>query len=110
MVGYVYVDIDPSKVDIGSYVEKAKLISLKRYRFHKAMLCPGVDNLKIWKELKKAEDCYSTHPPSDYFLTAFQYKVLGENWNCFGRSILAHGAVWFLVFLGYNLPLLHGLE
>jgi Cu(I)/Ag(I) efflux system membrane protein CusA/SilA len=107
LVGYVYIDIDPEKVDVGTYVERAKEV-LK----NKLDLPPGY--LISWsgqfENMERVKDRLKTVIPVTLALIIFLLYFNTKSWTKTGIVLLAVpfsliGAIWFLVFLGYNISI-----
>jgi len=107
LVGYVYVDIDPAKVDIGSYVESAKKVvgeNLKLPTGYTLAWSGQYENMERVKERLKVVI------PLTLFLIIFLLHFNTKSWVKTGIVLLAVpfsliGAVWILVALDYNLSI-----
>lgn len=107
LVGYVYVDIDPKKVDVGSFVEKAKAAvgaSVKLPAGYTIQWSGQYENMERVKERLKIV------VPLTLFLIILLLHFNTKSWVKTGIVLLAVpfsliGAVWLLVFLGYNLSI-----
>lgn len=107
LVGYVYVDIDPSRVDVGTYVEKAKAL------IEKNILLPN-GYLLSWsgqfENMERVKDRLKFVIPITLALIIFLLYFNTKSWVKTGIVLLAVpfsliGAVWLLVLLGYNLSI-----
>jgi Cu(I)/Ag(I) efflux system membrane protein CusA/SilA len=107
LVGYVYVDIDPSQVDIGTYVEKAKeLVNQK-------VLVPSgyiISWSGQFENMERVKERLKFVIPITLVLIIFLLFFNTKSWLKTGIVLLAVpfsliGAVWLLVFLGYNLSI-----
>ena len=107
LVGYVYVDIDTSKAEIGSYVKTAK--SLLGSAIH---LPDGY--LVAWsgqfENMERVKERLKLVVPLTLFLILLLLYFNTKSWVKTCIVLLAVpfsliGAVWFLVFLGYNLSI-----
>lgn len=107
LVGYVYVDIDPSQVDVGSYVDRAKALVEK-----KASVPSGY--LLAWsgqfENMERVKERLKVVIPITLVLIIFLLYFNTKSWVKTGIVLLAVpfsliGAVWLLVFLGYNLSI-----
>ncbi|GHT16246.1 hypothetical protein FACS189426_24150 [Bacteroidia bacterium] len=106
-MGYVYVDIDPSQVDIGTYVEKAKeLVNQK-------VLVPSgyiISWSGQFENMERVKERLKFVIPITLVLIIFLLFFNTKSWLKTGIVLLAVpfsliGAVWLLVFLGYNLSI-----
>lgn len=107
LVGYVYIDIDPKQVDIGTFVEKAKKVVADKIKLPEGYLISWsgqFENMERVKERLKAVI------PLTLILIIFLLFFNTKSWIKTGIVLLAVpfsiiGAVWLLVFLGYNLSI-----
>lgn len=107
LVGYVYIDLDTTKTDIGSYVDKAKTIVNEKIKLPEGYLISWsgqFENMERVKERLKAVI------PLTLMLIVFLLFFNTKSWMKTGIVLLAVpfsiiGAVWILVFLGYNLSI-----
>lgn len=107
LVGYVYVDIDPSKTDIGSYVERAKKLVRDQVQVptgYRLAWSGQYENMERVKERLKVVI------PLTLILIIFLLHFNTKSWIKTGIVLLAVpfsliGAVWLLYFLGYNLSI-----
>jgi Cu(I)/Ag(I) efflux system membrane protein CusA/SilA len=107
LAGYVFVDFDTSKVDVGSYVEQAKLAvaaSVKRPTGYDFNWSGQFENMERVKERLKL-----ILPITIVLIFALLYM---NTRSAFKASLVmlavpfsAIGAVWFLWFLGYNVSI-----
>ena len=105
--GYVYVDIDTSKRDIGGYVADAKKVLLE-----KVQLPAGYE--LIWsgqfENMERVKARLIVVVPITIFLI---FMLLYLNTRSIAKTIIillavpfsAIGAIWFLYFLGYNMSI-----
>lgn len=107
LVGYVYVDIDTSKIDIGSFVEKAKQTVSQSVK-----LPPGYN--MTWsgqyENMERVKERLKVVIPLTLFLIILLLHFNTKSWVKTGIVLLAVpfsliGAVWILVALGYNLSI-----
>ena len=107
LVGYVYVDIDTSKIDIGSFVEKAKQTVSQSVK-----LPPGYT--MTWsgqyENMERVKERLKVVIPLTLFLIILLLHFNTKSWVKTGIVLLAVpfsliGAVWILVALGYNLSI-----
>lgn len=102
--GYVYVDLDTSKRDIGSYVADAKKVLLNNVQL------PAGYQL-IWsgqfENMERVKSRLMIVVPITIFLI---FMLLYFNTRSIAKTVIillavpfsAIGAIWFLYFLGYN--------
>jgi copper/silver efflux system protein len=105
--GYVYVDLDTTKRDIGSYVADAKKIVSQQVQ-----LPPGY--LLIWsgqfEYMERAKERLFVVIPITIFLI---FLLLYFNTRSVAKTLIillavpfsAVGAIWFLYMLGYNMSI-----
>jgi Cu(I)/Ag(I) efflux system membrane protein CusA/SilA len=105
--GYVYVDLDTSKRDIGSYVADAKQV------INKEVQLPTGYQL-IWsgqfENMQRAKDKLFVVVPITIFLI---FMLLYLNTRSIAKTVIiflavpfsAVGAIWFLYYLGYNMSI-----
>ncbi len=105
--GYVYVDLDTSKRDIGSYVDDAKKVLRE-----KLTLPPGYQ--LIWsgqfEYMERAKGRLYVVVPITIFII---FTLLYLNTKSVAKTIIiflavpfsAVGAIWFLYLLGYNMSI-----
>lgn len=107
LVGYVYVDIDPSKIDIGSYVEKAKELVDKRVSIPNGYLISWSGQ---FENMERVKERLKFVIPITLVLIVFLLFFNTKSWVKTGIVLLAVpfsliGAVWILVLLDYNLSI-----
>jgi len=105
--GYVYVDLDTSRRDIGSYVEDAKKVLREKLR-----LPPGYQ--LIWsgqfEYMERAKGRLYIVVPITIFII---FLLLYVNTKSVAKTLIiflavpfsAVGAIWFLYLLGYNMSI-----
>ncbi|MBK7842920.1 MAG: efflux RND transporter permease subunit [Bdellovibrionales bacterium] len=107
LVGYVYVDIDPKVIDIGSYVEKGKA-----HLDQKVKVPSGI--VTTWsgqfENMERVKERLKVVVPFTLILILFLLYFNTKSWVKTGIVLLAVpfsliGAVWFLVLLDYNLSI-----
>ncbi len=107
LVGYVYVDIDPAKIDIGSFVEKAKKAVSEN------VMLPAGYTL-AWsgqfENMERVKERLKIVIPLTLFLIILLLHFNTKSWIKTGIVLLAVpfsliGAVWILVALDYNLSI-----
>ncbi len=107
LVGYVYVDIDTTKHDIGGFVEKAKKVvadSIQLPSGYTISWSGQFENMERVKERLKVVI------PLTLFLIILLLHFNTKSWTKTGIVLLAVpfsliGAVWILVALDYNLSI-----
>jgi Cu(I)/Ag(I) efflux system membrane protein CusA/SilA len=107
LVGYVYVDIDPSKTDIGTYVEKAKERVSQKVQIPSGYLISWSGQ---FENMERVKERLKYVIPITLLLIVFLLFFNTRSWIKTGIVLLAVpfslvGAVWFLVALGYNLSI-----
>jgi Cu(I)/Ag(I) efflux system membrane protein CusA/SilA len=107
LVGYVYIDIDPKKTDIGTYVQHAK------ERLQENIRMPLGYTLEWsgqYENMARVKDRLLIVVPLTLFLILLLLHLNTKSWVKTGIILLAVpfsliGAVWLLYFLGYNLSI-----
>jgi len=107
LVGYVYIDIDPAKTDVGTYVERAKDVLNKKIEIPKGYLVSWSGQFENMERVKARLKLVI---PITLVLIIFLLYFNTKSWTKTGIVLLAVpfsliGAVWLLVFLGYNLSI-----
>ena len=107
LTGYVYVDIDPAKIDIGSYVELAK------DEIEQKLNVPQGYHL-TWsgqfENMQRVKENLKLVLPITLLLILFLLHLNTKSWIKTGIVFLAIpfsliGAVWFMVGLDYNMSI-----
>ncbi len=107
LVGYVYVDLDTTQVDLGSFVEKAKKIVSEKVKVPENYLIAWSGQFENMQRVKQRLQIVI---PLTLMLIIFLLFFNTKSWMKTAIVLLAVpfsmiGAVWFLVFLGYNLSI-----
>jgi Cu(I)/Ag(I) efflux system membrane protein CusA/SilA len=107
LVGYVYIDIDPSKIDIGTYVEHAKKLLDQKIEIPEGYLISWSGQ---FENMARVKERLKIVIPITLVLIIFLLYFNTKSWVKTSIVLLAVpfsliGAVWFLVFLGYNLSI-----
>lgn len=107
LVGYVYIDIDPVKVDIGTYVNRAKEILNQKVEVPKGYLISWSGQ---FENMERVKERLKFVIPITLILIVFLLYFNTKSWTKTGIVLLAVpfsliGAVWLLVLLGYNLSI-----
>lgn len=107
LVGYVYVDIDPKLVDIGSYVERAKTVVTQKVNVPSGYLIAWSGQ---FENMERVKSRLKVVIPITLLLIVFLLYFNTKSWIKTSIVLLAVpfsliGAVWFLVALGYNLSI-----
>lgn len=107
LVGYVYVDLDTAKVDIGSYVEKAKALVSDKVKLPEGYLISWSGQFENMERVKQR---LKVVIPLTLMLIVFLLFFNTKSWMKTGIVLLAVpfsiiGAVWLLVFLDYNMSI-----
>ena len=107
LVGYVYIDIDPKQVDIGTFVEKAKIVVADKVKLPEGYLISWSGQ---FENMERVKERLKVVIPLTLILIIFLLFFNTKSWIKTGIVLLAVpfsiiGAVWLLVFLGYNLSI-----
>ncbi len=107
LVGYVYVDIDMNQTDIGTYVKSAQNLLSKNIQIPKGYL---INWSGQFENMERVKERLKTVIPITLILIIFLLYFNTKSWVKTGIVLLAVpfsliGAVWLLVFLGYNLSI-----
>jgi Cu(I)/Ag(I) efflux system membrane protein CusA/SilA len=107
LVGYVYVDVDPSLMDIGTYVERAKALIDEKVAVPSGYLLAWSGQFENMERVKQRLKFVI---PITLILITFLLYFNTKSWVKTSIVLLAVpfslvGAVWFLVLLGYNLSI-----
>jgi Cu(I)/Ag(I) efflux system membrane protein CusA/SilA len=107
LVGYVFIDIDTSKVDVGSYVDRAKEALSKKIELPHGYLISWSGQ---FENMERVKERLKVVIPITLILIMFLLYFNTKSWIKTAIVLLAVpfsliGAVWFLVFLGYNLSI-----
>jgi len=106
LVGYVYIDIDSNKTDIGTYVEKAKTLLNQKIVIPEGYLISWSGQFENMARVK--ERLKIVIPLTlllIVFLLYFNTKSVVKTAIVLLVPFSLIGAVWLLVFLGYNLSI-----
>ncbi len=107
LVGYVYVDLDTTKTDIGSFVEEAKKIVASHIKLPTGYTLAWSGQ---YENMARVKERLKIVIPITLLLIIFLLHFNTKSWVKTGIVLLAVpfsliGAVWLLVFLGYNLSI-----
>lgn len=107
LVGYVYVDIDLAKVDIGTYVNRAKKSVEETVKVPEGYLLSWSGQ---FENMERVKERLKVVIPITLALIIFLLFFNTKSWVKTGIVLLAVpfsliGAVWLLVALGYNLSI-----
>lgn len=107
LVGYVYVDLDQNKVDIGSYVEKAKKAVEDKIKLPTGYTLSWSGQ---YENMERVKDRLKIVVPLTLILIILLLHFNTKSWIKTGIILLAVpfsliGAVWLLVALDYNLSI-----
>jgi Cu(I)/Ag(I) efflux system membrane protein CusA/SilA len=107
LVGYVYVDIDPAKTDIGSFVEKAKQVVAEKIKLPTGYTLGWSGQ---YENMERVKERLKIVVPLTLILIILLLHFNTKSWVKTGIVLLAVpfsliGAVWLLVLLGYNLSI-----
>ncbi len=106
-VGYVYIDIDPRQVDLGSFVEKAKKVVNEKVKLPEGYLITWSGQ---FENMQRVKERLKVVIPLTLILIVFLLFLNTKSCMKTGIVLLAVpfsiiGAVWLLVFLDYNLSI-----
>lgn len=107
LVGYVYIDIDPNKVDIGSYVNSAKKTLSEQLKIPEGYLISWSGQ---FENMERVKERLKVVIPLTLLLIIFLLHLNTKSWPKTGIILLAIpfslvGAVWLLVALDYNMSI-----
>lgn len=107
LVGYVYVDIDPGKIDVGTYVERAKKVVSEKVSVPTGYLVSWSGQ---FENMERVKERLKVVIPITLVLIVFLLFFNTRSWVKTLIVLLAVpfsliGAVWLLVLLGYNLSI-----
>ncbi|QDK42365.1 CusA/CzcA family heavy metal efflux RND transporter [Bacteriovorax stolpii] len=107
LVGYVYIDIDPNKTDIGRYVDNAKKIVENKIKLPTGYLIAWSGQ---FENMERVKERLKIVIPITLLLIIFLLHFNTKSWVKTAIVLLAVpfsmiGAVWLLVALGYNLSI-----
>lgn len=107
LVGYVYIDIDPAKIDVGTYVNRAKSVVDSNVAIPSGYVIAWSGQFENMERVKARLKFVI---PMTLVLIIFLLFFNTKSWIKTGIILLAVpfsliGAVWFLVLLGYNLSI-----
>jgi Cu(I)/Ag(I) efflux system membrane protein CusA/SilA len=107
LVGYVYIDVNTQATDIGSYVEKAKKVIDQNVNVPEGYI---VEWSGQFENMARVKERLKFIVPLTLVLILYLLYFNTRSWVKTGVILLAVpfsliGAVWFLVFLGYNMSI-----
>ncbi|MFA7613793.1 MAG: CusA/CzcA family heavy metal efflux RND transporter [Candidatus Caldatribacteriota bacterium] len=107
LVGYVFVDVDPKKTDIGSYVKEAKKIVDEQVNLPQGYTLEWSGQ---YENMENVERRLQLVVPLTLFLILLLLHMNTQSWVKTGIILLAIpfsmiGAVWLLYFLDYNMSI-----
>ncbi len=107
LVGYVYVDIDLNKVDIGNYVENAKKVVSEKIKLPTGYTLSWSGQ---YENMERVKQRLKIVVPLTLLLIIFLLHFNTKSWTKTGIILLAVpfsliGVVWLLVALDYNLSI-----
>ncbi len=107
LAGYVYIDIDPNKTDIGRYVDNAKKIVENKIKLPTGYLIAWSGQ---FENMERVKERLKIVIPITLLLIIFLLHFNTKSWVKTAIVLLAVpfsmiGAVWLLVALGYNLSI-----
>lgn len=107
LVGYVYVDVDPNKTDIGSYVADAKKIVQEKIKLPTGYTLTWSGQ---YENMERVKERLKVVIPLTLILIILLLHFNTKSWVKTGIILLAVpfsliGAVWLLVALDYNVSI-----
>lgn len=107
LVGYVYVDIDPNRTDIGTYVANAKKLVGETVKLPEGYTLAWSGQ---YENMERVKERLKLVIPLTLVIIILLLHFNTGSWVKTGIILLAVpfsliGAVWLLVFLGYNLSI-----
>ncbi len=107
LVGYVYIDVDPNKTDIGSYVSDAKKIVQEKIKLPTGYTLTWSGQ---YENMERVKERLKVVIPLTLILIILLLHFNTKSWIKTGIILLAVpfsliGAVWFLVALDYNVSI-----
>lgn len=107
LVGYVYVDIDQAKIDIGTFVERAKSVVEKNVKVPSGYTLSWSGQ---YENMARVKERLKIVVPLTLILIILLLHFNTKSWTKTGIVLLAVpfsliGAVWLLVALDYNLSI-----
>lgn len=107
LVGYVYIDVDLNKTDIGSYVDRAKEAVEKKVKLPEGYTLGWSGQ---YENMQNVEKRLKLVVPLTLFLILLLLHMNTKSWAKTGIVLLAIpfsmiGAIWLLYFLGYNMSI-----
>lgn len=107
LVGYVYVDIDPNRTDIGTYVANAKKLVGEKVKLPEGYTLAWSGQ---YENMERVKERLKLVIPLTLVIIILLLHFNTGSWVKTGIILLAVpfsliGAVWLLVFLGYNLSI-----
>jgi Cu(I)/Ag(I) efflux system membrane protein CusA/SilA len=107
LVGYVYVDIDPDKIDVGSYVDMAKKAVSQKLSVPEGY---SISWSGQFENMERVKERLKVVIPLTLILIIFLLHLNTKSWPRTGIILLAIpfslvGAVWLLLALGYNMSI-----
>lgn len=106
-VGYVFIDVDPSKTDIGSFVDRAKRNVLETVHLPEGYFISWSGQ---FENMQRVKERIKLVLPLTLLLIALLLFLNTKSWIKTGMVMLAVpfsliGAVWFLWILGYHMSI-----
>ncbi len=107
LVGYVYIDINPNQIDIGTYVDRAKELLNRRIQIPTGYTVAWSGQ---FENMERVKERLKFVIPITLILIMFLLFLNTKSWIKTSIVLLAVpfsliGAVWLLVALGYNLSI-----
>lgn len=107
LAGYVYIDIDPKKIDLGTYVERAKEHLAKKIELPQGYVMSWSGQ---FENMERVKESLKVVVPITLLLIVLLLFMNTKSWVKTGIILLAVpfsliGAVWLLVALDYHLSI-----
>jgi Cu(I)/Ag(I) efflux system membrane protein CusA/SilA len=107
LVGYVYIDVDPAKIDVGTYVKKAKTQLKDKIKIPEGYIVSWSGQ---FENMIRVKERLKVIIPLVLVLISFLLYLNTRSLTKTGIILLAVpfsliGAVWILIILGYNLSI-----
>lgn len=106
-VGYVYVDVDSSKIDVGNFVDRAKAVVSAHVKAPEGYFIAWSGQ---YENMERVKERMKIVLPLTLILIALLLFLNTQSWVKTSIVILAVpfsliGAFWFLLLLGYNISI-----
>ncbi len=107
LVGYVYVDVDENKIDLGSYLQNAQKALDAKVRVSEGLILEWSGQ---YQNMARVKTRMQFILPLTLILILYLLYFNTRSWIKTGIVLLAVpfsliGAIWFMLFLGYNMSI-----